>query len=120
MEPFAVHVLQYFDYTFAVAQFNHHCDDNKNCIGDLSECVDRDGEGKKCHCNKGLFPVNLSTKWQSKWQCLQRKSISSYSLFPKHTLFKVLFFILAKYQNYTLFILFSSVCFSCLFIKTYA
>ena len=29
------------------------------------------------------------------------------SVLPKHTLFKVLYFILAKFKNYTLFILFS-------------
>ena len=30
------------------------------------------------------------------------------SVLPKHTLFKVLFFILAKFKNYTLFILYFS------------
>ena len=30
-------------------------------------------------------------------------------MLPKHTLFKVLYFILAKFKNYTLFILFFSV-----------
>ena len=32
---------------------------------------------------------------------------SIYSVFPKHTLFKVLYFNFAKFKNYALFILFS-------------
>ena len=38
------------------------------------------------------------------------RHVAVHSVLPKHTLFKVLFFILAKLKNYTLFILYFIIC----------
>ena len=46
-------------------------------------------------------------RWDLAAMTLVKFTPKSVSVVPKHTLFKVLYFILAKFKNYTLFILFS-------------